>query len=182
MGSSFCESPNTLYSSTPVSSSRADRQCINWLQKCVFSEIMDRYWGTFTLSFGTKMFCKFDFCLCCFNAPIAYVLQDTRTCYKPTQKVLQFLNILKPTGRLMHQQFNLLKPSGFFPYHQGLKFKNSTWFSLCVECFVRISEETATFALYIINWVAFITVVEGVYCAVRTDSLYKVNHVSSLKG
>ena len=30
-----------------------------------------------------------------------------------------------------------------------------------------ISEQTATFALYIINWLAFITVVENVYCAVR---------------
>ena len=29
---------------------------------------------------------------------------------------------------------------------------------------------------------AFITVVESVYCAVRTDSLYKADYVSSLKG
>jgi len=29
---------------------------------------------------------------------------------------------------------------------------------------------------------AFITVVEGVYCAVRTDSLYKADYVESLKG
>ena len=34
---------------------------------------------------------------------------------------------------------------------QGLTFKNSKWRSLCVECFVRISEQAATFALYIIN-------------------------------
>ena len=46
---------------------------------------------------------------------------------------------------------NLLNPSGFFTYHQGSTFKNSTWRSLCVECFVRISEQTATFALYSIN-------------------------------
>ena len=63
----------------------------------------------------------------------------------------------------------------------GLTFKNSTWRSLCVECFVRISEQTATFALYIINWLVFITVVESVYCAVRTDSLYKADCVSSFK-
>ena len=68
---------------------------------------------------------------------------------------------------------NHLKPSGYFTYHQGLTFKNSTWRSLCVECFVRISEQTATFALYSINWLAFITVVESVYCAVRTGSLNK---------
>ena len=31
---------------------------------------------------------------------------------------LFYINLLKPTGYLMHQQFNLLKPSGFFMYHQ----------------------------------------------------------------
>ena len=46
---------------------------------------------------------------------------------------------------------NLLQPSGFFYLPQGLKLKNSTWCSLCVECFVRISEQTATFALDSIN-------------------------------
>jgi hypothetical protein len=70
-------------------------------------------------------------------------------------------------------EINLLTPSGFLPYHQGLTFKNSIWRSLCVECFERISEQTATFALYTINRLAFITVVESVYCAVRTDSLYE---------
>ena len=40
----------------------------------------------------------------------------------------------------------------------------------------------ATFALCIINCLVFITVVEGVYCAVRTDPLYKADYVSSLKG
>ena len=34
-------------------------------------------------------------------------------------------------------------------------------------CFVWLSEETATFALYIINRLAFITEVDSVYCAVR---------------
>ena len=47
--------------------------------------------------------------------------------------------------------------------------------------FVRISEQTATFALYFINWLVFITAVESVYCAVRTDSLYTSDYVSSLK-
>ena len=41
---------------------------------------------------------------------------------------------------------------------------------------------TATFALYIINWFAFITMVGSVYCAVRTDSLYKADCISPLKG
>jgi hypothetical protein len=42
-------------------------------------------------------------------------------------------------------------------------------------CFVRILEQTATFALYSINWLVFITEVESVYCAVRTESLYKAD-------
>jgi len=33
----------------------------------------------------------------------------------------------------------------------GITLKNSTWCSLCVECFVHISELTATFASYIIS-------------------------------
>ena len=70
---------------------------------------------------------------------------------------------------------NLLKPSGFFYVPPGLTFKNSTWCPLCVECFVRISEQTTTLALYIFNWLVFITVVESVYSAVRTDSLYRVS-------
>jgi hypothetical protein len=42
-------------------------------------------------------------------------------------------------------------------------------------CFVRISEQTATFALQNINWLVFITEVESVYSAVRTESLYKID-------
>ena len=37
---------------------------------------------------------------------------------------------------------------------------------------MRNSEQTATFALYSTNRLDFITVVESVYSAVRTDSLY----------
>jgi len=44
-------------------------------------------------------------------------------------------------------------------------------------CFVCISEQTATFSLYSINLLVFITVVESVYSAVQTDSLYKANYV-----
>jgi hypothetical protein len=40
--------------------------------------------------------------------------------------------------------------------------------------FVQISEKTATFALYDINRIFFIIEVESIYCAVRTESLYKV--------
>jgi hypothetical protein len=47
---------------------------------------------------------------------------------------------------------------------------------------VRISEQTATFALYVINWLVFVTVVESVYSAVGTDSLYKEDYVLFLNG
>jgi hypothetical protein len=47
--------------------------------------------------------------------------------------------------------------------------------------FVQISEQTAKFALYIINCLVFITVVKRVYTAVRTDFLYKADYISSLK-
>jgi hypothetical protein len=45
---------------------------------------------------------------------------------------------------------------------------------IAFKCFVRLSEQTATFTLYtyIINRLLFITEVESVYCAVRTESLY----------
>jgi len=45
-------------------------------------------------------------------------------------------------------RLKLLKPRGFSMYHQDLHLKNSTCCSLCVECFVRISEQAATFPLY----------------------------------
>jgi len=72
-------------------------------------------------------------------------------------------------------KFNRLKPSGFFTYHQvsGLTLNNSTWCSLSVDCFARISEQTTTFSLYAINLLFFVAVVESVYSAVRTDALYK---------
>ena len=51
-----------------------------------------------------------------------------------------------------------------------------------VQRFVQISEQTAAFALYVINWLVVITVVESVYSVVRTDSLYNADYTSSLKG
>jgi hypothetical protein len=42
-------------------------------------------------------------------------------------------------------------------------------------CFVRISEQTATFALENIKILVFITEEESVYSAVRTESLYKTD-------
>ena len=47
-------------------------------------------------------------------------------------------------------------------------------------CFVWISEQTTNSALQNIKKLVFITVVESVYSAVRTDSLYKAYYVWSL--
>jgi len=44
-------------------------------------------------------------------------------------------------------------------------------------CFVWISEQTANFALQNIKRLVFITEVESVYCAVRTESLYNTQKI-----
>jgi hypothetical protein len=46
---------------------------------------------------------------------------------------------------------------------------------------IIIWEQTAAFAVYGINWLVFIAVVESVYSAVRTDSLYKADNIRSLE-
>ena len=48
-------------------------------------------------------------------------------------------------------------------------------------CFVWISEQTVTSALYTSNRLGFITVVESVYCAVRAESLYNRNTYRNLR-
>jgi len=42
-------------------------------------------------------------------------------------------------------------------------------------CFVWFSEQTATFALYNINNLVFMTEAKSVYCALRAESLYNIN-------
>ena len=42
-------------------------------------------------------------------------------------------------------------------------------------CFLWISEQTANFALQNIKILVFITEVESVYCAVRTESVYNTD-------
>ena len=49
-------------------------------------------------------------------------------------------------------------------------------------CFVCISEQTASFALYSINLMVFVTEMHGVYCAVRPGSSDETEYVSFLKG
>jgi hypothetical protein len=42
-------------------------------------------------------------------------------------------------------------------------------------CFVRVSKQSSTFALYDINSLLYITEVESVYSAVGTEFLYKTD-------
>jgi len=53
---------------------------------------------------------------------------------------------------------------------------------LCFKLFVRISEQAAAFALYVNNWMVFITEMKSVYSAVRTGYLNKAVCASSVKG
>jgi hypothetical protein len=71
--------------------------------------------------------------------------------------------------------FNLLNPSGYFAYHQVEYWKILHGDYIAFTCFVWVSEQTVTFSLYIINRLVFITEVESVYSAVRTESLYYTN-------
>jgi len=48
-------------------------------------------------------------------------------------------------------------------------------------CFGRLSEQTVTFTLYIIDRLVFITELESVYCVVRTESLYNTDTSRPLK-
>ena len=78
------------------------------------------------------------------------------------------INLLKPTGHVMHHQLNI----------QQLYALPHTVFI----CFVFIWEQTATFATYSINWFVFVTEMKSVYSAVRTGALYRAVWAESLKG
>jgi len=70
---------------------------------------------------------------------------------------------------------NYLNPTAYNTYHQ-VQFSNILHADyIAYMCFVWLSERTVIFALYIINWLVFVTEVESVYCAVRAEPLYKTN-------
>ena len=81
--------------------------------------------------------------------------------------ILEGLNLLKPTGHVMHRQFNI----------QQLYALPTLYL-----CFVFIWEQTATCATYSINWSVFITEMKSVYSVVQIGSLNKAVCGSSLKG
>ena len=77
------------------------------------------------------------------------------------------INLLKPTGYVMHQQFNIQQLYGLPTLY------------LCV---LYLSENKLTSSMYNINSLVFITEMKSVYCAVRTGSLNKAVCASSSKG
>ena len=67
------------------------------------------------------------------------------------------LNLLKPTGCVMHEQI----------YHSTIVRSAYTVFM----CFVFIWEQTATCSIYSRKWLVFTSEMNSVYSAVRTGSL-----------
>jgi hypothetical protein len=65
----------------------------------------------------------------------------------------------------------LINPSGNFTYHRVKRAEILHGSHNSFMRFVWISEQTATFTLYSIKWLGFVTGVESVYRAVRTETL-----------
>ena len=68
--------------------------------------------------------------------------------------LLYILHFIKSNNTYTKTELNFLQFLHFKAYRllyvpPGSTFKNSTWCSLCTACFVQISEQTATNALYI---------------------------------
>ena len=64
-----------------------------------------------------------------------------------------------------------LRPRIYWAYHQVQNPEIPNDAHIKFVCFVWISEQTGTFALYSIKRMFYITEVESVYCAVRIESL-----------
>ena len=81
------------------------------------------------------------------------------------------------TAPLVRQQtvLNILKPTGNFTYHQVYQSRILNADHVAFMCSVWISEQTTTFSLYNIKRLSFITEVETVYCAVRTEPLHNTD-------
>ena len=63
-------------------------------------------------------------------------------------------------------------------------FHNATLFGFCITHILNTgcAKIKKKIRRQKVKWLVFITVVGSVYCTVRTDSLYKADYVSSLKG
>jgi hypothetical protein len=75
--------------------------------------------------------------------------------------ILSFINLLKPTGSVKHQQINI-QQFYILPTHTVFM------------CFVFISEQTATCAPYDINWSVFITEMKSYHIRTVRPDIIKV--------
>ena len=113
------------------------------------------------------------------------------TCVSPTKKKNCFhhtitSNVLPPAtsteGPPDNHRINLLKPAGYL-MHQQFNIQQLYALPTLYLCVLYLSEnKKATCATYSINWLVFITEMKSVYCEVRTGSLNKAVRASSLKG
>ena len=87
-----------------------------------------------------------------------------------------------PATNTNKTRINLLKPTGYVMHHQVQHSTTVRSAHTVFMCLVFISEQTATCATYSINRLVFVTEVKSVYSAVRTGSLNKTVCASSLKG
>jgi len=76
--------------------------------------------------------------------------QKTRNFYQATVKIY-FPQVFSALNYSCLFDIYPLKGNRFLYVPPGLTFKNSTRCPLCAECFVWISEHTATFAVYVIH-------------------------------
>jgi hypothetical protein len=107
-----------------------------------------------------------------------HVLQCIHQTYVP-QKTYKNMTSYRTVETVRYRYSDLpvylLKPSGNVRHHQASHSKIIHGEHIVVIYFVWISRETATSALNSIKRLVFITEVETVYSAVRTESLYKTN-------
>jgi hypothetical protein len=66
-------------------------------------------------------------------------------------------------------------PTGIRSSDRPVSSESSSGPLRCIVCFVWLSDPTATFTIYSINRLVFITEVESVNSAVRTGSLYNTD-------
>ena len=84
-----------------------------------------------------------------------------------SKKNIDYINSFRNNVYLSKSTFNLFKSTGFV--HQRVEhFRTIHSAHTVFICFVFISEQTATSALYNINWLVFITEMKSVYSAVRS--------------
>jgi len=112
-------------------------------------------------------------------------LVELKKPFSPHRDTESYLSQMNVFYALRHKSvknyFNLSKPSGFFTYHQvkHSKILHGSRFALSV-LYGSQNRERLLIYTSLTDWF-FVSVVGSVYSAVRNDSLYQVDYISSLK-